>query len=87
MSYRISDQILWKIVDYEAVIVDQEKDEYYFLNRTGTEIWSSISKGEEKKKTVDGIAEKYKHDPATCSDDYDSIVTELLAEGLIEKVK
>ena len=50
MIYNVREDVLWKIVDGEAVMVDPDKDEYCYLNRVGTRIWELIA---ENKSVAD----------------------------------
>ena len=44
-AIRIKDNIIWKLVENELVIVKTDTDEYMYLNPTGADIFEMISKG------------------------------------------
>lgn len=59
MRYKIKEDVLWKEVDGEAVMVDPEKDEYCYLNTVGTGIWNFISEGKTLKEIEKSLIEEY----------------------------
>lgn len=82
--YRIREDILWKIVDGEAVIVDSDKDNYCYLNRTGTEVWRLLNEGKNKKEIVSELLKKYNNTEEVLNSDCDNIIRKLLDKNIIE---
>ncbi len=82
--YRIRDEILWKVVDSEAVIVDPGKDEYSYLNPTGTSIWLMIDKGMDIKEIVSKLSKEYECDESNIREDMETLIEELISNNLIE---
>jgi len=86
MRYKIKDNILWKIVDNEAVIVVPDKDEYFYLNPTGTEIWKLINKGFTKEKILQNLYKKYKAAKKKISEDVEKLLKKLMKMEIIEEI-
>lgn len=87
MRYKIREEILWKLVDGETVMVDPEKEEYSYLNSTGTEIWKMIDKGYSPVKIEEKFLEKYEVSGDTVKKDISEVIEKLLNQELIEKVE
>lgn len=85
MNYRIRDEILWKIADGEAVIVDPETENYAYLNSTGTEIWKMLDKSYSLENIENELLEKYDVPESRLKEDITGIINSLLEQGLIEE--
>ncbi|MFC2061725.1 PqqD family protein [Elusimicrobiota bacterium] len=86
MKYRIKEDILWKIVDGEVVMVSTEKEQYSYLNPTGTEIWKMINDEYTKDEMAKEIKIKYETSGQKLNKDIDEIIEKLLEQGLIEEI-
>ena len=85
MNYKIKKDVLWKIVEDEAVIVESEKDVYSYLNQTGTEIWKMIDQNCDLQTIQKTLLEKYDSDEQTLKQDISDVIDQLLEQDLIEK--
>ncbi len=85
MRYRVKENILWKIVDLEAVIVDPGREEYYFLNPTGTDIWEMMSMGRSFDEIRGELCGRYEVSPGEAEKDLRDLTSELKERGLIEE--
>ena len=57
-----SSNIIWSIVDGEAVLLDTSSGHYFSLNPLATEIWQSLHRGDSLQRMVGMIGDKYKVD-------------------------
>lgn len=85
MNYTISKDVMWKKIDDEIVIANSGKDDYCFLNATGSDVWEMIHKGISSDDMVTALCKKYDADEKTIKKEAEKLVKELLSAGLIEK--
>ena len=86
MKYSVNkDNATWRILDGEAVIINNETSFYYSLNRTGTYIWNLLL---EKELSLEQIIEKvsiyYQQKKEDIIDDIKKVLDDLAEEKLIE---
>lgn len=85
MKYQLtSQQIASKVAD-EIVILNHSKGAYYGLDEVGALVWDSLEKG---PQTIDSLCEtvsqEYDIDNASCKDDIDALLQDLVSEKLVE---
>jgi len=86
MKYSVNkDNATWRILDGEAVIINNETSFYYSLNQTGTYIWNLLL---EKELSLEEIIEKvsiyYQQKKEDIIDDIKKVLDDLAEEKLIE---
>ena len=54
-----SNNIVWSVVDGEAMLLDTSSGHYFSLNPVATEIWQFLSRGQDLADIVTKIAGKY----------------------------
>lgn len=86
MSYKICTDVMWKKIDDEIVIANSGKDDYCFLNATGSDIWEMIHQGSSSDEIIMTLCNKYDADEKTIKKEAEKLVKELLSAGLVEKV-
>ena len=79
------DNATWRILDGEAVTINNETSFYYSLNQTGTYIWNLLL---EKELSLEEIIEKvsiyYQQKKEDIIDDIKKVLDDLAEEKLIE---
>ena len=81
-NYKLVDDIKWKVIGTESMILLPEKGEFYKINDIGTEIISGIHDEKGKQDIIDGICEKYDVDNETASNDFDEFIEGLKKRGV-----
>jgi len=86
MKYSVNkDNATWRILDGEAVIINNETSFYYSLNQTGTYIWNLLL---EKELSLEEIIEKvsiyYQQKKEDIIDDIKKVLDDLVEEKLIK---
>jgi len=86
MKYSVNkDNATWRILDGEAVTINNETSFYYSLNQTGTYIWNLLL---EKELSLEEIIEKvsiyYQQKKEDIIDDIKKVLDDLAEEKLIE---
>lgn len=89
MPYRANvNEVRWRIVDGEAVLIHIETTYYFSLNRTGTRIWELLVAGEPSEaEIVADLAGAYPDVPrAALETDVRAWLTHMRDEGLLTQV-
>jgi hypothetical protein len=85
--YKIKNNILWKKIDDEIVIIDSLEDNYSYLNRTGSEVWEMIDKGYAIDQIVVEIRKRYGNEHSEAiNKDIHNLFKDLVGHGLLEKI-
>lgn len=69
--------LLWRIVDGEALLLDARTGDYFWLDPLGTEIWQRLHRGEAVHQIASTIARRYVVDPTRVRRDVDELIAEL----------
>lgn len=77
-----SSNIIWSVVEDEAVMLDVESGHHYSLNPVATEIWRCLHDGLSVPGIVATLADKYGVEEGTVRPDVDDLIEELRAAGL-----
>ena len=77
-----SSNIIWSIVDGEAVLLDTSSGHYFSLNPLATEIWSHLQTGNSVPQIVSTIAGKYSVEEEIVRNDVSELIGELQAARL-----
>jgi hypothetical protein len=80
-------QISWKAVDNEIVIINFETSHYFSLNSTGSYIWQLIEKeAATLPQVIKSVSAYFSVDEDAIKDEVNSLIDELLEENLIIEV-
>ena len=87
MKYLVNkNNATWRILEEEAVIINNETSFYYSLNKTGTYIWNLLV---EKELTLDEIVDKvsihYQQTKKEIISDIKEVLDNLLEEKLVQR--
>ena len=86
-KYKICENITWRKVDNETVVLNMETSEYYSANSTGAEIWELLDKKYPLKKIVDFIIHEYDINSKTAENNVTGFLKKLSELKLIEKCR
>ncbi len=86
MKYRVNSSLAtWRVLDGEAVIINNETSYYYSLNKTGTYIWGLLVDDEMSvDEVVESVSSEYGLDGETIRQDITAILDNLYKEKLVE---
>ena len=54
--------VIFEVFDDEVVIVNLDSGNYYSLNKTGPEVWRSISQGATVEEIIESMTREYEED-------------------------
>ena len=85
MKYQLTSQQIASKVAEEVVILNHNKGAYYGLGEVGALVWDSLEKGPQTIETLcETVSSEYEVDVATCKDDIDALLADLISEKLVE---
>ena len=86
MKYSVNkDNATWRVLDGEAVIINNETSFYYSLNKTGTYIWNLLLEKElSLEEIVEEVSIHYEQKREEIIDDIKKILENLADEKLIQ---
>jgi len=80
----LDSEVVARVFDGEAIIINVANGKYYSLDRAGTLIWSLLTGGGYTlKAAVTFVASRYAIDDAAVAVDIDNLATRLIDEGLV----
>lgn len=80
---RSSPEILGKVVEEEAIILDLGTGNYYSLEQSGAWIWEQLEAGASLQQLEQGLVERYQVGAEQAREDLVELLEQLLAQGLI----
>lgn len=80
--------VLSRILDGEAVLLDMESGTYFGLNEVASEMWrlitDSAAAGVTAKSICDAVVESFEVDEITVAQDLEALVSQLVDHGLVD---
>jgi hypothetical protein len=85
MSERVTipQNVVFKKVGDETVLLDFELGVYYGLDEVGTRVWELLAEGKTIAEAIETIADEYEVDADQARRDLDALLGELSAKGLV----
>jgi hypothetical protein len=78
--------LLQELPDGEAVILHVDTGTYLGLNSVGFDIWNTINASESVQAAFESLLARYEVDAVQLLNDVETLVQEMLANGLLEEV-
>jgi coenzyme PQQ synthesis protein D (PqqD) len=87
MKYSVnSDVATWRVLDGEAVIINNQTSYYYSLNKTGTYVWNLLVDNEMSlDEIVENVGTEYELSGEDIRGDITAILENLYKEKLVER--
>lgn len=79
----ISDNVVHRELEGEAIVLSLDSGVYYGLNPTGTHAWRLLEQGASIGDMVESVARTFAHPPAQVEGDLRTLLTQLEAKGLV----
>jgi PqqD family protein of HPr-rel-A system len=77
------ENVVWNIVDGEAVLLNPETGNYYGLNKTATAIWKLLEKPCTAEELIASVASQFKVSETSIKDHIQTLLDELATRKLI----
>lgn len=78
-----TDEVVSKVIDGEAVIINLSNGVYYSTDKLGAEIWGLVSEVASANEIVEAIASQYDVDRAKVEEDVAQMLNRLVEEDLV----
>jgi Coenzyme PQQ synthesis protein D (PqqD) len=75
-------EIIWSVVDGEAMLLNAVSGEYFSLNGTGTEVWQRLQDGTSEAEIVESMARIYGVEASGIQRDVADLIAELRSAQL-----
>jgi hypothetical protein len=83
MNIRISDDVVFRDLAGEAVILNLSSGVYFGLDEVGTRMWQLLSEHGDDTKALALLLDEYEVDAEQLRQDFDQLIGQLRAKGLI----
>jgi hypothetical protein len=77
------DDVVFRELDGEVVLVHLRTDKIYALNETGARFWEMLAAGRDRAAIREQLLEEFAVEPALLDHEIDALVTELAGAGLV----
>ena len=81
-----SDDVLFQILDDEAVLLHLASERYFGLNSVGSQVWQLIQDGHDQDSCIALIVDKYDAPEETVRRDVILLIDQLAERGLVTVV-
>lgn len=83
MRYRQNEEVAWRMVEGEAVLVHPSVSEVKILNAVGSRIWELLEEGISCEAIVETLYREFEVEPEAASRDAEAFLRELEGKGLV----
>lgn len=83
IHYQIPQDVLFHELSGEAVLLNLASGQYYSLDEIGTRIWALLAEHGEIEPVLTTILQEYDVTEQQLRDDFDRLISELTAQGLL----
>lgn len=80
----IPEDVLFRELDGEAIILNLAKGVYFGLDVVGTRIWMTLAESSSVRRAIEVMTAEYDVEPAVAAQDVLDLVSELRDQGLIQ---
>ncbi|HVA44190.1 MAG TPA: PqqD family protein [Acidimicrobiales bacterium] len=81
---RVPAHVAYEVLEGEAVLLHLGVGEYFQLDPIGTRMLQLLAAGSDREQVLAALMADYEVEPAILATDFDRLVDELLAAGLVE---
>ncbi len=82
-ALRVSDQVVYEVIDGEAVVLDLESGRYFQLNGVATRALELIRETGDLQAVEEQLVQEYEVDRALLAADLRQLVDDLIVRGLL----
>lgn len=80
---RVADEVVSRVLDGEAMILDLRSGTYFGLNAVGTRIWELIGRGATPRQIRATLCDEFEVDEPSASRDLTELLATLCRKGLL----
>ena len=86
-SYSVPEDVVFRDLAGEAVILNLSTGVYFGLDEVGTRIWQLLAQHGDKEKLIQEVLSEYEVEETNLRRDIDLLLKELLGKGLLVDVQ
>ena len=75
--------IIFTVVDQEAILLDQNTGKYYSLNHVGSRMWALLAEHQQLDKVYELLLEEFDVEEEQLKNDLDAMTTQFIENGLL----
>jgi Coenzyme PQQ synthesis protein D (PqqD) len=80
-----NDELTWRMVDNEVVLLDLRTSQYFSVNGAGSVLWELLADGTTPVRLSEELVQRYGLDPDQAARDVDRFLATLEAHGLLRR--
>lgn len=80
-------RVVWRKLRDDLVLLHLDTGAYYSLNETGALMWQGLVDGRPYSSIIANVIDAYDVDERTAQQDFERLINELAAQGLIALVE
>jgi Coenzyme PQQ synthesis protein D (PqqD) len=84
MRIRIADEVIFRILGGDAVILNLATSKYFGLNSTGTRLWQLIAEHGSVEKVIEASLVEYEVEERQLRHDLADLIQQLMQKGLVQ---
>jgi coenzyme PQQ synthesis protein D (PqqD) len=84
MKLKISEDVVFRLLGEEAVLLNLATGTYFGLDDVGTRMWQLMSEHRSTDKVIEIMLEEYEVDESLLQSDLDRLVKDLTENGLVK---
>ena len=84
MKLKLSDDVVFRILGDEAVILNLASGVYFGLDTVGTRMWQLMSEHGSTDKVVETLLDEYEVEEGQLRSDMDNLIQQLSEKGLVK---
>ena len=84
MNIRIPDDVVFRVLGDEAVILNLASGVYFGLDTVGTRMWQLISEHGSTDKVIAAMLDEYAAEEGQLRSDLDKLIEQLSEKGLVQ---
>ena len=84
MLIRIADEVIFRVLGDEAVILNLATSKYFGLNSMGTRLWQLIAEHGSVEKVIEASVAEYAVEERQLRHDLADLIQQLMQKGLVQ---
>lgn len=86
-TYTHTENITWRDVNDEVVVLDLKSGEYYTMNQTGQCIWRALMEGKTVDQVKDLVLERFQVEKDKALTDVEEFISGMMDKGLLYRTE
>jgi hypothetical protein len=84
-TFKTSENITWRNVNEEVVILNLKSGEYFTLNDVGQFVWLAVADQKNMEEIRQKVVDAFDVTPEKASEDIEEFISRMLDEGLLHE--